>query len=62
MYVSLNCIVYYILDAAIVVGRSELYSYYDLYFICVITLNLWSVFNCDDERKIFEVKFYNCYC
>ena len=53
---------YYILDAAVVVGRSELYSYYDLYFICVITLNLWSVFNCDDERKIFEVKFYNCYC
>ena len=52
MYVSLNCIVYYILDAAVVVGRSELYSYYDLYFICVVTLNLWSVFNCDDEDYI----------
>ena len=50
MYVSLNCIVYCILDAAVVVGRSELYSYYDLYFICVVILNLWSVFNYDDER------------
>ena len=59
MYVSLNCIVDYILDAAIVVGRSELYSYYDLYFICVVTLNLWSVFNYNAERLyIIKEKYY----
>ena len=45
MEVSLNCIVYYILDAAVVVGRSELYLYYDLLSICIIVIcNLRNVF------------------
>ena len=66
MYVSLNGIMYYILDAAVVVGRSELYLYYDLLSICIIVIcNLRNVFIIMKKKsyvlleKCLEIRFYN---